>query len=1008
MSTVLVVTADLQGDPSDLIRAFQQAEKASREFASQSDNDSKKASGAWDSMKSGAAKLAGALAVYFSAQVIKDFVSEAITQAGNLQQSVGAVDAVFKESSAQVHAWAKGAAEDVGLSTDAYNNYASLIGTQMKTAGFDIDEAASRTNKLIGVAADLSSMFGGTTADAVSSLSAAFRGEFDSVEKYGLALKEGDIQARLSAKGLGDLTGEAARNARAVELQAMIMEQSVDSIGNFAKESDTLQGQQQRLTAEFENAQAEIGTNFLPVMTSLAQMLRDILPPALQAVQDGFRIGGEVVQNVTGFFEDNMATIAPMAAVLGTVAAAWGIYAVVVNAATIATNVVSGATKVWTGVMAVFNAVMNANPIMLIITAIGLLVAAIIWVATQTTFFQDAWAAVSEWFIGVWTAISEFFTGLWEGIVAAVTGAWNSIVAFLTPVFEFIAAVIQTYIDIWVNIFLVMAAILVTIWNAIVAVVTTVWQAIVDFITPIVNAISAVITSVIGAIVAWWTGVWTQVSSFFNGVWQGMVDFFQPIINRISAVISAVVASIRAVWTSTWNTISSFFSSIWNNMVTAVSNAVNKVFEVVGKIKTNVMNVLNGVGTWLVETGKNLIQGFWNGIDSMWSWITSQIGGFFDGIVGWAKDTLGIASPSKVFKKLGEYTGEGFAIGLKGTTKQVISSADSMIKKLREAMSAKAISQRTGNSLISLVSKETARIRTAISQREAVLKKLKTAQDDYAKLVDERDKYADTVHNKVVDMGDVTKGGKSATSIIANLKAQVEKAKAFQTTIAELKKMGLDQTSLDQLMSQFMSTGSTVAADAIKAGGKDAVKEIVSLQKQLDSTGKTLGTTMAATMYQSGIDAAAGMVKGLQSQAAALAKAGAGIGNALVASVKKALKIKSPSRVMMDVAYDTSAGVVEGLDTTRKSIVDASANLVPVAPDPKALTSAWNPNAGMGTYGIPPWISGASAGQTTGGSPTEIKIDIKVEAGNEPDIDALIDRLVNRLRFELGGVVGIS
>lgn len=686
MSTVLVVTADLNGDPADLIRAFQQAEKASREFADKSNDDSKKASSAWDQMKAGAAKLAGALAVYFSAQVITDFVRDTITAAGNLQQSVGAVDAVFKENSDTVHQWAVNAASDVGLSQDAYNNFAAVIGTQMKTAGFDIDEAAHRTNKLIGVAADLSSMFGGTTADAVSSLSAAFRGEYDSIEKYGLAIKESDIQARLASMGLGDLTGEQYRNARAVQLQAMIMEQSADSLGNFAKESDTLQGQQQRLTAEFENAQAEIGANFLPVMTAVTQMLRDVLPPALQAVQDGFRIAGEVVQNVTGFLDENMSTIAPMAAVLGAVAAAWGIYAVAVNAGTIAANIASAATKVWAGVQAAFNVVMNANPIMLIITAIGLLVAAIIWVATETTFFQDAWAAVSQFLIDTWTNISSFFSGLWEGIVSVFTTAWNAIVAFLTPIFEFIAGIIKIYIDIWVNVFIVFAAILKTIWDGIVTVVTTVWNAIVGFVTPIVNNIANFIMGVFNAVSAWWTGLWNGISSFFTGIWNGIVGFLSPIVTYIANIITSTITTIQAVWNGIWSGISSFFSGIWNGMVGAVSGAVGNIVSWISGIYDKVMGVFSDIGSWLYNAGSDLITGLWNGISDMFGWITDKIGGFMNGIVDWAKDTLGIASPSKVMMEVGYDTGAGMAVGLDKSAQMIVDASMNLIPDVPDPM----------------------------------------------------------------------------------------------------------------------------------------------------------------------------------------------------------------------------------------------------------------------------------------------------------------------------------
>lgn len=679
MSTVIVVTADLQGDPADMIKAFRDAEKASREFADKSENDSKKTQGAWDGIKSGALKLAGVIAAAFSVKAIVDFTNEAITQAGNLQQSVGAVDAVFKDSSGVMHEWAMGAADAVGLSTDQYNTFASLIGTQMKTAGFSLEEATTKTNDLIGTAADLSSMFGGTTADAVSSLSAAFRGEFDSIEKYGLAIKEGDLTARLAAKGLKDLEGEAYRNARAQELLAMITEQSTDSQGNFAKEADTLQGQQQRLTAEFENQQAMLGTALLPAMTGLAQMARDVLPGAFGVLNTMVQSTIGFFEEVSAWFEENATLVSFLATVLGGAAIAYGIYFAVVNAGAAAMAVVGAATKVWTGIQWLLNAAMSANPIGLIITAIGALVGAIIWVATQTTFFQDAWAVVSQFFIDTWTNISSFFSEVWTNVVNVFTTAWQAIVDFFTPVIEFIAAIIRTYVEIWINIFLVFAAVLKTIWDAIATAATWVWEQIYGFVAPIVEAIASFIGDTMRNVQAGWEMVWGAVSSFFEGVWQGIVDFLTPIALWLYNEIMGRVNAIRSVWESVWGAISSFFSGIWDGMVGAVQGAVSWISDIIGTVHGVVMDVFSGIGDWLVDAGGDLIRGFWNGISDMWGWITTQIGGFFDGIVDWAKDTLGIASPSKVMIEVGHDTGEGVAVGLMQTKKMVMDASLALI-----------------------------------------------------------------------------------------------------------------------------------------------------------------------------------------------------------------------------------------------------------------------------------------------------------------------------------------
>lgn len=201
---------------------------------------------------------------------------QAVRAASDAQQAAGAVESVFKGNAAQVTRYAENAAQAVGLSQSAYSNFAARIGSQFKNLGVPMDQLAGKTNDLISRAADLAATFGGTTADAVDALSAAFRGEFDPIERYGISIRKSDVNARLAAKGLGNLEGAALKAAEAQEISAMIAEQSADAHGQFAREADTAAGQYQRLTAEWENAKAELGEALLPLLTDLAEWLSKI------------------------------------------------------------------------------------------------------------------------------------------------------------------------------------------------------------------------------------------------------------------------------------------------------------------------------------------------------------------------------------------------------------------------------------------------------------------------------------------------------------------------------------------------------------------------------------------------------------------------------------------------------------------------------------------------------------------------------------------------------------
>src|SRR5699024_7722517 len=129
-------------------------------------------------------KAVGALAAVFAVDKIKDFFVSGIQGAGDLEQSVGAIEAVFKSGASQMSTWSQTAATDVGLTKNEFNELGTLMGAQLKNGGTAMEDLAPKTKSLIELGADLSSMFGGNTADAVGALSSALKGERDPIEKY--------------------------------------------------------------------------------------------------------------------------------------------------------------------------------------------------------------------------------------------------------------------------------------------------------------------------------------------------------------------------------------------------------------------------------------------------------------------------------------------------------------------------------------------------------------------------------------------------------------------------------------------------------------------------------------------------------------------------------------------------------------------------------------------------------------------------------------------------------
>ena len=108
-------------------------------------------------------------------------------------------------------------------------------------------------------------------------------------------------------------------------------------------------------------------------------------------------------------------------------------------------------------------------------------------------------------------------------------------------------------------------------------------------------------------------------------------------------------------------------AALANGLIRAIPNLVSKIPQIISSI---VKGLISGIPA-IFDVGKNIVEGLWNGIKNMGSWVTGKVKDFFGGIVGGVKDFLGIHSPSKVFAGIGGFMAEGLGEGFDDQFKSV-------------------------------------------------------------------------------------------------------------------------------------------------------------------------------------------------------------------------------------------------------------------------------------------------------------------------------------------------
>jgi hypothetical protein len=240
-----------------------------------------------------------------SALVLKsvDFAKNAVDQASQLQRNTAGLESVFGSLTDRMTAFTK-TSNTMGMSQADAAKATTFLGTVLKSAGFPMEKVAGETERLVALAADLSAVYGYDVSEALTGMTALFRGEYDPIEKFGVAMKQSEINAELAARGQNNLAGAARRNAEQTIRLELLYQRTADAQGQFGEQSGSMFVEQMKLNAAFKDVQATLGTGLLPVMVSLFQSVAPALKDAMPSLLAMFEQFAIVITELTPYLDD--------------------------------------------------------------------------------------------------------------------------------------------------------------------------------------------------------------------------------------------------------------------------------------------------------------------------------------------------------------------------------------------------------------------------------------------------------------------------------------------------------------------------------------------------------------------------------------------------------------------------------------------------------------------------------------------------------------------------------
>lgn len=335
-------------------------------------------------------------------------------KAADLAETQSKVGVIFGESAKAIEEYAKAAPEALGQTSQQAMDAASTFATFGKSAKLTGDDLTGFSTEMVGLSSDLASFHNVEPQEAIEALGSALRGEAEPMRRFGVLLDDASMRQQALKMGLVKTTKEALTpQQKVLAAQALIMKQTTDAQGDFARTSSGAANQQRILTAQLEQAHTELGAALLPVLKQAVTALAGFAKWA----RENESLVKILIVGVAGF----------SAAIL------------VVRGAMIAWTAIQG---VATAAQWAFNAALSANPIGLIVIAIAALVAGIIWAWNNVDWFREG-------VLKLWEGFKVAFSKIWD-IVKAVFGwlrdNWKTVLAILAGP---IGLAVKSIIDHW-------------------------------------------------------------------------------------------------------------------------------------------------------------------------------------------------------------------------------------------------------------------------------------------------------------------------------------------------------------------------------------------------------------------------------------------------------------------------------------------------------------------------------------------------------------------------------
>lgn len=605
--------------------------------------------------KLGAAAKAGVAAMAAVGTATIAIGKTALDAYSNYEQLVGGIDTLFKSSSAKMQQYAANAYQTAGVSANRYMEIStSFAAALISSLGGNTEAAADMANTAITDMSDNANKMGTsleTVQEAYMSLS---RGNYEMLDslKLGYGGTKSELERLLSdaekfSAAQGKVRDFSVDSYSDIVEAIHVVQDEMGITGTTAEEAaTTIEGSVNMAKASWENWLAGLGNENadMEVLTdqlvgSVATAGENIIPRVGQIMVTIGQTVADYAPGVGLYLRNALISVLPEA-VQGPMRDAF-----------------AGVDKVVGKLESVFND--NLKP------AADAADSVFSAISSGVKTFGDA---VNDLVLPAIDQLSPAFNDFFGAIQTA------------QPLLEFIANIIGIGLAAAISTAIKLFAAITEVVAFVITGFAQLYEDISGFVTGVVQFFTVDLPNAINALVQWFAQLPGNIAAFLSMVITSVVAWVANMAANAVNAGSRFISGIAGFLSALPGNVASWLAGVISTVIGWVSQFASNATSAATQFASNLINGLASIPGQVTSIGSNIIQGLVNGVTGAAGKLIDAVKGAVGDAIEGAKNLLGIHSPSRVFREIGQYTMQGAALGVDDDADLLSKSTDNAMR----------------------------------------------------------------------------------------------------------------------------------------------------------------------------------------------------------------------------------------------------------------------------------------------------------------------------------------